>query len=179
SVGALWAAYELPPADRTGALVLGGVFAVVSLVPLALVPFAMRKRRLAARLVAQGATAIGTVTVGRDTGVTINRNPRVELTLRIEPQDGSPSFEGRKTIVASRVALPYEGKRYPIWYDLDDRTSFLLATEVGENAPPEVRRLFAMAEAGDPGPGAAGADPLDRLAKLHQLHLSGALTEAE
>ncbi len=76
--------------------------------------------------------------------------------------------------------LPYEGKRYPVWYDRDDRTSFLLATKVGPNDPPEVRRMFALAEAGDPGRAATTpADPLDRLAKLHKLHLAGALTEAE
>src|SRR5690606_590832 len=68
--------------------------------------------------------------------------PRSNSPLRIEPQDGSSSFEGRKTIVASRVDLPYEGKRYPVWYARDDRTSFLLATKVGPNDPPEVRRMF-------------------------------------
>jgi len=79
------------------------------------------------------------------------------------------------------VDLPYEGKRYPVWYDRDDRTSFLLATKVGPNDPPEIRRMFALAEAGDPGRAATtpAADPLDRLAKLHKLHLAGALTEAE
>src|SRR5690606_31510950 len=130
AVSGLWAAYELPPGERTGALVVGGAFTVIALLPLVLVPFARRKRRLAAKLVAEGATAIGTVTGVRDTGTTIHRDPQLELTLRIEPQDGSPSFEGRKTIVASRVDLPYEGKRYPVWYDRDDRTSFLLATQV-------------------------------------------------
>src|SRR5690606_30419584 len=80
AVSGLWAGYELPPGERAGALVLGGVFTAVTLLPLALLPFALRKRRLAAKLVAEGATAIGTVTGVRDTGVTINRNPRVELT---------------------------------------------------------------------------------------------------
>jgi hypothetical protein len=73
-----------------------------------------------------------------------------------------------------------------VWFDPDDRDNFMIATDVTANAPTDVRRLFALAAAGDPGrPGtggpdlAAAVDPLDRLAKLNELRLAGALTEAE
>jgi hypothetical protein len=184
--GAVLAALRGDSEDRVGMLVLGGIFLGVVLLPVLAVPFALRRRRRARRLLERGTQAIGTVTAFRDTGVTINKQPRVALTVRIEPQDGSSTFEGTKTITVSRLEPPYVGQRFPVWFDPDDRDSFVLATDVAANAPTDVRRLFALAAAGDPGrpgtdgpDGAAAVDPLDRLAKLNDLRLAGALTEAE
>jgi hypothetical protein len=184
--GAVVAALRGDSDDRVGMLVFGGIFLGVVLLPVLAVPFALRKRRRARRLLEHGTQAIGTVTAFRDTGVTINKQPRVALTVRIEPQDGSSTFEGEKTITVSRLEPPYVGQRFPVWFDPDDRDNFMIATDVTANAPTDVRRLFALAAAGDPGrPGtggpdlAAAVDPLDRLAKLNELRLAGALTEAE
>lgn len=176
-----WAGFDLPPGERSVPFAVGGTFLAVMLLPLAVIPFGLRKRRLVHRLVTTGGQAIGTVTDIRDTGVTINHNPRVELKLRIEPTDGSSTFEGVKTITASRVKLPYRGQRFPVWFDPADRSSFVVGLDVGPNPTPEVRRLFELAEQGNPprpGDPQAG-DPLDRLAKLNELRLSGALTETE
>jgi hypothetical protein len=188
AVGALWAGMDLTGGARATALLLGGIFGAVSLAPFALLPLQRRKRRRAMRLITEGATAIGTVTSIRDTGVTINKNPRVTLTYRIEPEDGSLPFDGEKTMVVSRVHLPQQGQRYPIWYDRQDRSQFAIGTKVDDTAAPEVRRLFEKAAAGAPGvpfgatealAGGGATDPLDRLAKLNELRLAGALTEEE
>lgn len=183
AIGALWAAFELPSEERAGPLLIGGIFVAVVLAPLLFVPFALARKRRALRLVTEGAAAIGTVTDISDTGVTINKNPRVKMKLRIESQDGSSTFDGEKTITASRLELPYCGQRFPVWFDPADRSRFVVGTKVDDSAAPEVRRLFALARAGDPGRAdwgeGAKPDPLDRLAKLNELRLAGALTEVE
>lgn len=187
-VGALWAALDSTGGARTTALILGVIFLSVALLPLVLVVLRSRKARHAQRLVNEGRTGIGTVTGIEDTGVTINRNPRVTLTLLIEPEDGSGAFEGRKTMVVSRVNLPHQGRCYPVWYDPQDPQRFVIGTNVDDTASPNVRRLFEKAAersaaAGVPVAAATApvttADPLDRLAKLNELRRAGALTEQE
>ncbi len=41
-----------------------------------------------------------------------------ELAPRIEPLDGSPAFDAQRTTTVSRVQIPRQGDRYPVWYDL-------------------------------------------------------------
>lgn len=198
AVGALWAAWEMPAGSRTGTLLFGALFGAVSALPLALIGAGLRRRRLARRLVAEGGTAIGTVTGITDTGVTVNRNPRVVLTLQIVPEDGTAPFVGQKAVVVSRVDLPRRGQCYPVWYDRSDPTRFAVGTSVDSDASAEVRRLFEKAGAAtssaagsvpaatafppatpDMAAPEAAADPLDRLAKLHSLYKVGALTYTE
>ncbi|MER7335232.1 MULTISPECIES: SHOCT domain-containing protein [unclassified Micromonospora] len=157
---ALWAAAELPATERGMPFLLAGIFGTMILVPLAVLPFVLRRRGTAARLAAEGAEAVGTVTDVRDTGMTVNDNPRVRLTLRISPSDGSASFTGETALIVSRLDAPRRGQRFAVRYDPADRRRFVLGD--------------ALDTTGD-----LGADPLDRLAKLHQLHLAGALTEDE
>jgi hypothetical protein len=167
--------------------VFGGSFLAVGLLPVLLLPLLLVRGARTNRLVTDGAEAIGTVQEVRDTGVTINDNPRVELRLRIDPVDGSPSFEGTKKVTVSRIAVPYPGQRFPVWFDPAKRHVFGLGVDVDEQAPPAVRRLFALAEAQNPmrpqagadPRQAAGADPVERLRQLHELRRAGALTEAE
>ncbi|WP_117210561.1 SHOCT domain-containing protein [Allorhizocola rhizosphaerae] len=167
-VGAIWA----------GAPVMGGIFLAVALLPLAAIPVVLVMKRRAERLVTEGAPAIATVVEIEDTGTTINKNPQVKLKLRITPQDGSAPFDGEKAVVVSRLALPQPGHRYPAWYDRADQSRFVIATDANKNAPPEVRRLFAIAQA-ESVTAQSQADPLDRLAKLNDLRTAGALTQAE
>lgn len=184
-IGALWAGLELPAGSGTTALVIGGVFLAVSLLPLLLVPYALRRRRRHARIVTDGVAGIGTVLDVGDTGVTINGNPRVALTVRIEPQNGDAPFEASKKLTVPRVDIPRRGQRFPVWFLPEDPNDFAYGVHATEDASPEVRRLFALAAEGEPAAEqpaerpAAEPDPLDRLAKLHQLHLTGALTKAE
>ncbi|SCL44399.1 Short C-terminal domain-containing protein [Micromonospora citrea] len=160
TVAALRAAAELPPAERTTPFLLAGIFGLLILVPLALLPFVLHRRRAATRLAAEGDEAIGTITRVQDTGVTINDDPRVRLTLHISPSDGSPSFTGETALVVSRLGAPSRGQRFAVRYDPADRRRFVLGDPLD------------VADVGD-------ADPLDRLAKLHQLRLAGALTDEE
>ncbi|MFS8477624.1 MAG: hypothetical protein FWJ93_01385 [Micromonosporaceae bacterium] len=121
----------------------------------------------------------------RDTGVTINNQPPAELQLRIEPIDGSPAFEGEKRVTVPRINPPRPGERYPVWFDRADRTVFAIGLAPGESPTPEVRGLFELAQHGDaarpsePAGQVPGEDPLNRLMKLNELRLAGALSEAE
>jgi len=110
-------------------------------------------------LVHAGRRARGVVTELRDTGVTINNNPRVEVRIRVEP-DGEAPFEVARKVTVSRVAFPRAGERVEIAYDPDDHDRF----------------TFRLADLADDG---AGPDRLEQLARLGELRESGVLTEEE
>src|SRR5215213_11071000 len=86
------------------------------------------KKKQAAELFESGAKGAGTVVSVQDTGMTINDNPRVKMTFRIEPLDGSPPFDAQKTTTVSRVEIPRSGDRYPCWYDHADPSTWAYAT---------------------------------------------------
>jgi hypothetical protein len=153
------------------------------------------KKKKAANLMATGARGICTVQTVQDTGMTVNDNPRVKMTFHVEPLDGSPAFEAKKTSTVSRVEIPRSGDRYACWYDRADPSSWAYATVHDEQGRAQIRQMFgAPAETltgfGGAAPANGGvavaappqaqaADPLDRLRKLDELHKAGVLTEAE
>jgi len=154
--------------------------------------FGKKKREKAINLVATGAKAIGTVLSVQDTGMTMNDNPRIRMTFRIEPIDGSQPFEAEKTKVVSRVQIPRSGDRYPVWYDLEDPSSWAFATVENDEGRAQIRQMFGAAAetitgvgnpaaAAAPAPAAAApaADPVERLNKLAELRAAGVLTDAE
>jgi hypothetical protein len=153
--------------------------------------FGRGKKAKAENLMATGARAVGVVTDVRDTGMTVNDNPRVKMTFRIEPLDGSAPFEARKTSTVSRVAIPRSGDRYPVWYDAADPETWMYAVVADDNGRQQVRALFGaaaetMTGIGNPAAAAAPtaapaapADPLERLQQLNALRAAGALSDAE
>lgn len=152
--------------------------------------FGKKKREKAMNLVEHGATAVGTITAVRDTGVTMNDNPRVELVFRFDPLDGSPALEASKKATVSRVRIPQAGQRYPVFYDPADPQSFAFVDGISdENGRQLILQRFGDAFGPDASgigmpavaaPAAAAADdPLARLERLQALHASGALTDDE
>ncbi len=152
---------------------------------------AKKKQAKMEALMTDGGRAVGTITNVRDTGMTINDNPRVKITLQIEPIDGSPAFSGEKTATVSRVRLPQIGARHPVFYDRADPTTFAYVASVDDaNGQANIVSMFGDAfgpnasgvgmPAIAPVPAAAPADdPLDRLKKLAELRDSGVLNAAE
>jgi hypothetical protein len=153
--------------------------------------FGKGKREKAQNLFENGSKGVGTVMHVQDTGMTVNDNPRVKMTFRIEPVDGSPAFDAEKKSVVSRVEIPRAGDRYPVWYDPTDPTSWAYATVDDDNGRAQLRQLFGevadtfagvggVPAAVPAGVGAtAAADPLDRLRKLDELRTAGVLNDAE
>jgi hypothetical protein len=152
-----------------------------------------KKREQAQNLFATGSRAVGTITDVQDTGMTINDNPRVQLTFRIEPLDGSQAFDGQKTQTVSRVQIPQIGQRYPVFYEAADPSTFGYVVVDDEQGRQTVVQMFGDAFGPDasgvgqvavaaPTPASAAApadDALDKLKKLGELRDAGVLTDAE
>jgi hypothetical protein len=72
-----------------------------------------------------GKRGVAVLLAVHDKGVTINElDLRVRMDFRIEPLDGSPPFDARKTTAVSRAAIPHMGDRYAAFYDPADRESW-------------------------------------------------------
>ena len=150
-------------------------------IPLAIAPLVggvlMRgKRAQAAELLAHGRRAPGHVTQIDDTGITINNNPRVKVTVRAEPP-GEPPFDVEKTFTASRVELPRVGDVATVFYDPLDRskTGITFDPVPGVTPPSTPMPAPAAAPAGDSSP----EDVAERLKELDELRDQGVITQAE
>ena len=96
-------------------ILFGGAFLLGGLAPLAFVFAGFKKARRAVELAQTGRKAIATVTAVRDTGITINNNPRVDVTFTLAPLDGAPPYEASKKVTVNRVQIPRPGDRFPAW----------------------------------------------------------------
>ena len=76
-----------------------------------------------AELLYGGHRAPGIVVALRDTGTTINEQPRVEVTLELHPEDRTPTQVTTKMLV-SRVDPPRVGDRVDVAYRPDDPGTF-------------------------------------------------------
>jgi len=149
------------------------------------------KRKQAEQLMATGSRGAGTVVQVQDTGMTVNDNPRIKMTFRVEPLDGGPAFDTDKTTTVSRVQIPRQGERYPVWYDPQDTSKWMYATIADETGRQTMRQLFGdvaetfvgMNAPAAPAGAAAGApqvqDTVEQLKQLADLHSQGLLTEDE
>jgi hypothetical protein len=143
------------------------------------------KKKKAEDLFANGSKGAGTVISVQDTGATINDNPRVKMIFRVEPLDGSPAFDAEKTTTVSRVEIPRQGDRYPVWYDPEDPSLWAYATVADDSGRETMRQLFGdVAETfvGMNAPGAPapqGQDMVEQIKQLADLHSQGLLTDEE
>ena len=103
-----------------------------------------------------------------DTGMTINDNPRVKLTLQVTPPDGTAPFEIERKATVSRVRIPREGDRFRVQYFAGDPDSAKLQRRTTRTSPPRRR-----------DPGARRGESARPLQKLAELHRAGVLTDAE
>jgi hypothetical protein len=87
--------------------------------------FSGRKRKQ--RLEEAGVNATGEIISVRDTGMTVNNNPRIALTLRVTPTDGSAPFDLSKKQIVSRVAIPRAGDAFVVRYDPHDHENWDIA----------------------------------------------------
>jgi hypothetical protein len=147
------------------------------------------KRKQAAELFETGQRGAGTVISVQDTGMTVNDNPRVKMVFRVEPLDGSPAFDATKTTTVSRVEIPRQGDRYPIWYDAQDPSNtWAYATIADDNGRATMRQLFGdvaetfvgmNAPAAPAASQSGGQDTVEQLKTLADLHTQGLLTDEE
>lgn len=76
-----------------------------------------------AELLYGGHRAPGVVVALRDTGTTINNQPRVEVTLELHPDDRTPT-QVRAKMLVSRVDPPRVGDRVDVAYRPEDPGTF-------------------------------------------------------
>ena len=69
--------------------------------------FGNKKKKILQDGISARAVVIGVA----DTGMTVNDNPRVKLTLQVQPEGDAP-FEATKKVTVSRVAIPSVGDQY-------------------------------------------------------------------
>jgi hypothetical protein len=103
-----------------------------------------RKRRLQEA----GVNAPAQILDVRDTGVTVNNNPRVKLTMSVTPSDGSAPFQVTMKHLVSRVAVPRAGDAFMVRYDPEDHDNFAIVGAADAPAPAAPANLDAVS-AGD------------------------------
>ena len=159
---------------KTTAVILGVIFVPMGLAPLPLMFGGRRKRAELLQLAKQGKNVPGVVTSVDDTGVTVNDNPNVKLTVRAEPPGGAP-FTVVKTMTVSRVKIPRVGDRCSVYYDPANPqgSSAITFPPVPGFATPYARPAQPAAAA------AAEEDPLERIAALGKLRDRGLVTPEE
>ena len=74
------------------------------------------------KVLSEGIQARAIVLNVQDTGMTINDNPRVKLTLQVQPEGQIP-FEVTKKQTVSRVAIPRVGDEFLVRYDPADQSN--------------------------------------------------------
>lgn len=184
--------------DRWGWAIPGFIFIPLGIGGLLFLLFRRRKGALARRLLAEGVHTTGVITAVRDTGVTINNNPRIALELDVKTAGGPMKLE--KTVTVSRVAIPREGDTVQVWYDRSDPNTFAIGMPTGPRSAAPVAALQALQGHPDVPPELAGrltdalrsmggvtattaaAPPGDLTATLERLaalHKSGALSDVE
>jgi archaellin len=149
--------------------------------------FGKSKAQKAQDLMATGSKGVGTVISVQDTGTTINDNPRVKIVFRVEPLDGSPALDLEKKATVSRVEIPRQGDRYPVWYDPQDTSTWAFATIADDSGRENIRQMFGdaaesfvgMNAPGAPVAAGGGQDTVETLKQLADLHSQGVLSDDE
>jgi len=202
-VGAIVAGLQVPSGEfgHGFGLIFGGCFTAVGLLAALGASWAGAIGRRRALLLSTGVRGVGVVVDVQDTGVTINDNPSVRLTLDVTPSDETPPFRTTVRHTVSRVHVPRPGDRLAVVLDPADRSRVLLddsasaalaalatsppvATGWGAAAPPYPAPTLPAPTSpapayGTPDGGPAAPSLLGELERLAGLHASGALTDEE
>jgi hypothetical protein len=109
--------------------------------------FGGRKRKQ--RLEQAGVNAEAVLVSVRDTGVTVNNNPRVKLTFNVTAADGTGSFEIETKKTVSRVAIPRSGDTFAVRYDPDDHENFELVGAISSGDAGGAQESLDSASASD------------------------------
>jgi hypothetical protein len=164
---------------RLTAIILAAVFIPMGLAPLLFASRGRKKQALMLELATHGRRCSGVVESVRDTGVTINDNPRVKITVRAEPP-GEPPFTVVKTATVSRVRIPRPGDRCVVFYDPANREE---SNGITFDPVPGFIHPASADLPSRPPPAAAPADSdqdaLDKIAKLAEMRDRGIVTPEE
>ena len=156
----------------------GGTLAAIGVLPLFLMAIGRARQAAPEELRASGQKGVGVVLRAQAHGQNDDGEERVSMAFRIYPMNGAGSFEAERTRNFPLGSAPRVGDRYQVWFNANDRGNWDYGDRLGPNEqlPPGMDTQATSAPA---AVAAAGGDPLDRLAKLQDLHTRGAITDAE
>ena len=180
------------PGESQGVFIfLGFQFVIMGIIFVWIAIAMQRGIAHAADLARNGATATATIVDVQDTGVTINNNPRLRLTLNVQPSSGD-AFQITANKTVARFAPPRVGDIYTIRYNLINPTDFVFTTEGATDAEGgtgassmtinrqtvTINRQDLLQELSTAAKEAsvAKADPVARLTELTALRDKGVLT---
>ena len=106
-------------------------------------------------ILSSGAQARALITRVDDTGMTINNNPRVKLTLQVQPEGDVP-FEVTKKMTVSRLSIPAVGTSIWVRYDATDKSR----VEIDQAKNDEAGATGAPAHGPAAGAAALGTFPI-------------------
>jgi len=99
------------------------------------------------------------------------------------------AFDAQKTKTVSRIEIPRQGDRYPVWYDAEDPSgTWAYATVADDNGRETLRQQFGAvadgfvgmnAPAPPPVTSSQGQDVVEQLKQLADLHSQGILSDDE
>jgi hypothetical protein len=72
-----------------------------------------------------GKKADAVITKIEDTQVTINKNPKIKITLKVKPE-GEEEFTAEISMVVSRVNIPRKGDDCVVYYDPKNKTDIII-----------------------------------------------------
>jgi hypothetical protein len=192
--GAIWLAAFGPAATASGGAEVAAVILAIVFVPLGLapIPFALRsrsKQERALHLMTHGKRCYGEVVSVQDTGITINDNPHIKMTVRAEPPGEAP-FTIEKRATVSRVSIPRAGDRCVVFYDpVDPQGKNGITFDPVPGMPIDGREAPAPASMPSSGPDYTLAyarpgegdddDPLEKIERLGELRDKGLISQAE
>jgi hypothetical protein len=156
---------------KTAAIVLAVVFLPMGLAPLPLAFGGRKKRAQLVQLATTGERCPGVVVSVEDTGVTINDNPHVKMTVRADPPGEAP-FTFVKTATVSRVRIPRAGDTCVVFYDPANR-------EESNGITFDPVPGFPAPKPAAPPVVPDGEDPLEKIAKLGELRDRGLVSPEE
>lgn len=77
------------------------------------------------RLLKQGKQAPATIEKVEDTRVTVNKNPKVRLFIKVKPEK-EESFDAVVEMVVSRVDIPRRGDNVTVFYNPEDKKKIIV-----------------------------------------------------
>jgi hypothetical protein len=77
------------------------------------------------RLLKEGKEAPAIIDRIEDTQVTVNKNPKIRMFLKVKPKNDDP-FDAAVEMVVSRVNIPRTGDKVTVYFNANDKTDIIV-----------------------------------------------------
>ena len=150
---------------------MGIAWVVTGVILLGTVSFMAAAAAKRERILKTGRAGRATILSAEDTGVTVNKNPRVRFRIRIEVEGEAP-IEATSAFVVSRISAPRVGDVYEVRFDPKNPNDFVFA-------PVSSTPSSSPTPATTPSAPSLAEQRLQQLERLVSLRERGAVTQEE